>query len=92
MHTLSFIQMPGGWEWLIILGIALLIFGRRLPEVGRSIGKTIVEFRKGMKGIEEDIEAESNKPAASTTPKSLPTDAVKSAEAERIARGDAVTR
>ena len=57
--------MPGSTEWIIILAIALLIFGRRLPEVGRSLGKGIVEFKKGIKGIEDEIESESSnsKPA-----------------------------
>lgn len=63
MATLGFISMPGGWEWIILLVIGLLIFGRRLPEVGRSLGKSIVEFKKGIKGIEEEInEASSEKP------------------------------
>jgi TatA/E family protein of Tat protein translocase len=45
-----------GWqELLIILGIALLVFGRRLPEVGRSLGKGIVEFKKGLKGLEDEM-------------------------------------
>ena len=35
---------PGGYEWIILLVLGLLIFGRRLPEVGRSLGKSIVEF------------------------------------------------
>ncbi|MEC8319874.1 MAG: twin-arginine translocase TatA/TatE family subunit, partial [Planctomycetota bacterium] len=35
--------MPGTTEWIIILVVALLIFGRRLPEVGKSLGKGIVE-------------------------------------------------
>ncbi|MBK9187472.1 MAG: twin-arginine translocase TatA/TatE family subunit [Phycisphaerales bacterium] len=43
------------WELLIILGIALLLFGRRLPEVGRSLGKGIIEFKKGLKGVEEEM-------------------------------------
>ena len=47
--------MPGGFEWLIIAGIGLLIFGKRLPEVGRSLGKGIVEFKKGLKGVEDEI-------------------------------------
>lgn len=50
--------MPGTTEWIIILAIGLLIFGRRLPEVGRSLGKGIVEFKKGIKGIEDEIETE----------------------------------
>jgi len=56
LHTLAFISMPGGWEWLVIALLGLLIFGKRLPEVGKSLGKSIVEFKKGLKGIEEEIE------------------------------------
>ena len=47
--------MPSGFEWLIIAGIGLLIFGKRLPEVGKSLGKGIVEFKKGLKGVEDEI-------------------------------------
>lgn len=67
MSTLA-LGMPGGWEWLIIAGIGLLLFGRRLPEVGRGLGRSIVEFRKGIKGIEDEIEEESSK----SSPKSIP--------------------
>ena len=35
--------------------VALLLFGKRLPEVGRSLGKGIIEFKKGLAGIEEDV-------------------------------------
>jgi sec-independent protein translocase protein TatA len=55
------INMPGGYEWLILLVLGLLIFGRRLPEVGRSLGRGIVEFKKGIKGIDEEIENESSR-------------------------------
>jgi len=41
--TLAFFSLPGGAEWIIILVIGLLLFGRRLPEVGRSIGQGIKE-------------------------------------------------
>ena len=54
MHP-ALIGNIGTPEILVILVIALLLFGRRLPEVGRSLGKGIVEFKKGIKGIEDDI-------------------------------------
>lgn len=57
--------MPGGWEWFVILGIMLLLFGRRLPEIAKGVGRSIVEFKKGIKGIEEEIEDESSKPKPS---------------------------
>jgi sec-independent protein translocase protein TatA len=60
--TLAFIQNIGMTEWIIILVIMLLLFGRRLPEVGKSLGKGIVEFKKGLKGVEEEIETASNRP------------------------------
>ena len=46
----------GPLEMLIFGTIALLLFGSRLPEVARSFGKSIVEFKKGMRGIEDDID------------------------------------
>ena len=58
--------MPGPGEWIIIAAIALLLFGKRLPEVGRSLGKGIVEFKKGLKGIEEDVDTASAAPPAQT--------------------------
>jgi len=61
VHTLAF-QMPGLTEWLVIGAIGLLLFGKRLPEVGRSLGKGIVEFKKGLKGIEDDVETQVNAP------------------------------
>lgn len=41
---------------IVILIVALLIFGKRLPEVAKSLGKGIVEFKKGVKGIEDEVE------------------------------------
>ncbi len=52
---LAFFSLPGGLEWLVILIVGLLIFGRRLPDVARSMGKSITEFKKGMKDVQSDI-------------------------------------
>ena len=54
LHTLA-IGMPGPFEWMIIAGLGLLIFGKRLPEVGRSLGKGIVEFKRGLKSVEDEV-------------------------------------
>lgn len=54
-------SMPGGWEWIIILIVALLIFGKRLPEVMKSLGRGIVEFKKGVKGVDDEVEESINK-------------------------------
>ena len=48
--------MPSPIEWIAIAALGLLFFGKRLPEVGRSIGRSIVEFKKGLRGIDEDID------------------------------------
>ncbi|MFK7742868.1 MAG: twin-arginine translocase TatA/TatE family subunit [Planctomycetota bacterium] len=41
--------IPGGWEWLVILAIVLLLFGHRLPGMARSLGSGITEFKRGLK-------------------------------------------
>ena len=56
--VLAMLGLPGGMgEWLLIAAVGLLLFGKRLPEVGRGLGKSIVEFKKGLKG-EDDPEEE----------------------------------
>jgi sec-independent protein translocase protein TatA len=67
LHPLA-LQMPSLPELILILGIGVLFFGKRLPEVGKSLGKGIVEFKKGLKSIDDDIETQVNAappPAAS---------------------------
>ena len=53
----GFFGMPGGMEMMIVAGIALLLFGHRLPSLMRSAGRSVVEFKKGVQGIEDDIDS-----------------------------------
>lgn len=46
--------------YLVILIVMLLIFGKRLPEIAKSLGKGIVEFKKGLKGVEDEIDRQSS--------------------------------
>ena len=62
VHTLA-LGMPMGAEWLVIGALGLLIFGKRLPEVGKGIGSAIRSFKKGLNEAEaEPLEEEA--PAA----------------------------
>ena len=46
--------LPGGSELIVILVIVLILFGSRLPSVMRSLGQSIVEFKKGAREGEAD--------------------------------------
>jgi sec-independent protein translocase protein TatA len=46
-----------GWEIIVVALVILLLFGNRLPGLMRSLGQGVVEFKKGVQGIEEDDEA-----------------------------------
>jgi sec-independent protein translocase protein TatA len=45
----------GPTEMVIIGIVGVLLFGKRLPEVGRSLGKSLSEFKRGMSGIETEL-------------------------------------
>jgi sec-independent protein translocase protein TatA len=50
----AFLGLPGGYEIFVIGFVALLIFGNRLPALMRSLGQGVVEFKKGINGVEDD--------------------------------------
>lgn len=76
MSVLAFLGLNqiGPIEGLVLLGLGLLLFGKRLPEVGRGLGKGIVEFRRGLKGIAEEVEDQASRPTthASSNKAELP--------------------
>jgi sec-independent protein translocase protein TatA len=60
-------MLPGGWEWLIILAIVLLIFGvGRIARVGGELGKGVSAFRQGIKEGQDETgkDAAEKKPEA----------------------------
>ncbi len=61
-HILA-IHLPFMDQSVLLLLLALLFFGgKRLPEMGKSLGKGIIEFKKGLRGIEDDLEAAGTAP------------------------------
>lgn len=59
------IQMP---ELLLLGLIGILLFGRRLPEIGKNLGRSIVEFKKGLNSTEQEIEQAAHEDEAPTPP------------------------
>ena len=64
-------------EMAVVLGLAVLLFGKRLPEVGRTLGKGIVEFKKSIRGFEQEFRYDDHaashhyKPEPTSTPSDL---------------------
>jgi sec-independent protein translocase protein TatA len=54
LNHLAFAGIPGGYEIFVIGFVALLIFGNRLPTLMRSLGQGVVEFKKGINGVEDE--------------------------------------
>ena len=98
MYTLAFFPNLSPMEWIILLVLGLLLFGRRLPEVGRSLGKGIVEFKKGLAGVDEQVNdavrRQSEQPAtqlpASNPPRRLDPPQTPAGADMRVSRADVV--
>jgi sec-independent protein translocase protein TatA len=50
----------GPLELVLLMGLGVLLFGKRLPEVGRSLGRGIVEFKKGLNGVTDELDVSSS--------------------------------
>ena len=59
MLTPTLAWMPGMVEWIIIGSLGLLIFGKRLPSVGKGMGEAIRNFKLGLKEGEASADDES---------------------------------
>jgi len=56
MMPFAFLPNLGPMELMVVASVLLLMFGNRLPSVMRSLGKSVIEFKKGVSGIEDDID------------------------------------
>jgi sec-independent protein translocase protein TatA len=55
MNKVLMIGMPGGWEWIIILVVILLLFGgSRLPQLAKSLGQSKRAFKEGLDDADEE--------------------------------------
>jgi sec-independent protein translocase protein TatA len=61
-----------GWEWLIILIVALLLFGRRLPDIMRGLGSSVKEFKKGMDDVQSPASAPPPAPSGAVAREAAP--------------------
>ncbi|MEE2988344.1 MAG: twin-arginine translocase TatA/TatE family subunit [Verrucomicrobiota bacterium] len=93
MNTLAF-SIPNGPEMILIFLIVLLLFGaKRLPELFKSFGKSIREFKKATSDIEEDIrtamDEEPEKPTDYTT---VSEQSPKQVEAESVDEAESIVK
>jgi sec-independent protein translocase protein TatA len=66
-----------GWGELVVIGIvAVLLFGRKLPDMAKYLGKSVVEFKKGVGGLEAGFDDIAN-PSAGAPQASAPADAIR---------------
>ena len=96
MHTLLFVfEFLGTTELLVVAVVALILFGpRKLPEIGRTVGKAIGEFKRASDDFkrtwEYEVELEQrNKPALDTAANATSPEALTDAAAEPVPLYDA---
>ncbi len=57
LSSVLFFGMPGGWEWVIIVLVVLLLFGaKKIPELARGLGRGIREFKDATREIKDELE------------------------------------
>ena len=55
--TINYAGVPGGWEWVIIALVVLLLFGaKRIPELARGLGQGIREFKGAVGDTKQELD------------------------------------
>jgi sec-independent protein translocase protein TatA len=90
--SLMFVSLHA-WQIILLLGIGVLLFGSRLPSIARSLGKSVVEFKKGVKDVKDDLNVDVDEKSESkklkdesasevTAKRELPAEKVEKSETE----------
>jgi len=74
----------GSWEMMLLMVIALLLFGKRLPEVARNLGKGMMEFKKGMYDLQDEVTSAANSRPQSSQSRPIPAEAREEAVAPKF--------
>ena len=72
------------WEMMLLFVVALLLFGKRLPEVARSLGKGMMEFKKGLYDIQDEVTSAANSRPVGAQSRPIPVDAREEATAPKF--------
>lgn len=79
---LAFINL-GTWEIVGIVAVGILLFGSRLPSIARSLGKSVTEFKHGVKDIQEDVSGDSE-PKKLDSKREVDVEKVETKQAEKV--------
>jgi sec-independent protein translocase protein TatA len=66
-YLFAFLGLPAPTQLIVLLVLAVLLFGQNLPQVARTWGQKLAEFRRGMKHIEDEIRSITSDIASSTS-------------------------
>lgn len=80
----------GPAEMLVIMVVGLLVFGRRLPEVGRQFGRTFLEFRKGLTSFRQEMDLDGDLRDTRNTMRELQREITRPVEIEPWSRSHSV--
>ena len=64
-------------EIIVLAILGVLLFGRKLPEISKYLGKSIIEFKKGMRGLEDNLDDGAGGYAAPAASHPAPTETIR---------------